>query len=151
MHCKCTYDHYETSIFRFRMLKFYKFQFPMFLKILYMFDPYTTSELLPHSFFSWKIHIWYTGIPVSTLISEWEPMNASLGVHQIKNFLGIVHLVPPPSPLYQMEHFQELFHLVQQFKVQTFVGCPSPFQSPTREASRPTQMGGLSGRQPPPQ
>ena len=34
-------------------------------------------------------------------------------------------------------------------KVQLLYGCPRPFKPPTREASRPTQRGGLGGRSPP--
>ena len=97
------------------------------LQILYISDPYTMSEPLPHSKLSLEFPIWCTGIPVSTLISEWEPMNASLGVHQIKNFLGMFHLVPPPSPLYQMDTFQELLQVLQKQRSNFLVvGCPRP-------------------------
>ena len=40
-----------------------------------------------------------------------------------------------------------VFAAITKFKL--FYGCPRPFQSPTREASRPTQRGGLGGRSPP--
>ena len=41
------------------------------------------------------------------------------------------------------------FVFVARTKFKLFYGCPRPFQSPTREASRPTQRGGLEGGAPP--
>ena len=39
-----------------------------------------------------------------------------------------------------------VFAAIKKFNL--FYGCPRPFQSPTREASRPTQMGGSGGAEP---
>ena len=45
--------------------------------------------------------------------------------------------------------FPGSFVFATRTKFKFFYGCPRPFQSPTREASRPTQRGGLGGRSPP--
>jgi len=83
------------------------------------------SDPLPHSTLSWKFPIWYTGIHVATLISEWEPVNiCPYGGSQIENPLGISDLGAPPIPLYQIEHFQDRFRLVQKSSSNFVVGCP---------------------------
>ena len=44
---------------------------------------------------------------------------------QIKNSQGFVDLVPSPTPLYQIQHFQDMFHLVQDNNL-NFVVQSSP-------------------------
>ena len=87
---------------------------------LSMLNPYTMSEPLPHSTLSWKFPIWETGIPISTLISEWGAYEFVFRGPQINYFLEISELgaISELSP--QIQYFLELFHLGCKKKVQTF-------------------------------
>ncbi len=136
----------------FRFPNFDKLQFLFFSEIrpnLDILHPYTMSEPLPHPKLSWEFSDRCNENPISSLISEWEPMNTALGVHQIQNFLGFVAPVPPPTPLHQIQHFQELVHLVQNTKFKLFVGCPKP---PKYQIGRPPGrlIGGVWGGRAPP-
>ena len=77
------------------------------------------SEPLPHSKLSWKFPIWGTGIPISTLISEWGAYEFVFRGPQINYFLEISELgaISELSP--QIQYFLELFHLGCKKKVQT--------------------------------
>ena len=50
------------------------------------------SEPLPHSKPSWEFPIWGTGIPISTLTSEWGAYEFVLRGPQINYFLEISEL-----------------------------------------------------------
>ena len=50
------------------------------------------SEPLPHSKLSWEFPIWGTGIPISTLISEWGAYEFVFRGPQINYFLDISEL-----------------------------------------------------------
>ena len=86
-----------------------------------MLNPYTMSEPLPHSKLSWEFPIWETGIPNSTLMSEWGAYEFVFMGPQINYFLDVSELgaISELSP--QIQYFLELFHLGCKKQVQTFV------------------------------
>ena len=110
----------RTPFFDFQNLEFHIFNFSENRPNLYISDPCTMSEPLPHSKLSWEFPIWGTGIPISTLISEWGAYEFVFRGPQINYFLEISELgaISELSP--QIQYFLELFHLGCKKKVQTF-------------------------------
>ena len=108
VHENCSYDNCKTSLFK-------KWKHP-----ISTFSDCTFSSHTPHPHPSpdWKF---LGNCPSDTLVNhtslkylDGSAWICPYGGPQIENSLGILHLVPPPTSLYQMEHFQELFHLVQK-------------------------------------
>ena len=65
------------------------------------------------------------------------------------NFLGNFVFDTTSDTLVSNATFPGNFVFAAIKQLYFFYGCPRPFQSPTREASRPTQRGRLGGRSPP--
>ena len=74
-------------------------------------------------------------------------MKSWFWLYQNEHFQEMFILIQPPTPLYQMEHFQDLFILLQIKSLNFCCSGKCPSQSIT-EASRPT-ITGVWGAEPP--